>query len=87
MKAHAKANQKKRLIDDDNFIPCSAQIELQFKVSKEAEADQEFKDLLETTNNIIGDCKRHLKAQIIKCIDIELKLLHQQLLDDFVRNL
>eukprot|EP00957_Ditylum_brightwellii_P004003 304571-Ditylum_brightwellii.AAC.1 len=24
MKAHAKANQKKRLIDDDDFIPCSA---------------------------------------------------------------
>eukprot|EP00957_Ditylum_brightwellii_P092672 7056500-Ditylum_brightwellii.AAC.1 len=64
MKAHAKANQKKRLTDDDNFIPRSAQIEFQFKVSKEAEADQEFRDLLETTNDIIGDCKQRLKAQI-----------------------
>eukprot|EP00957_Ditylum_brightwellii_P134869 10282572-Ditylum_brightwellii.AAC.1 len=27
MKAHAKANQKKRLIDDDDFTPRSAQIE------------------------------------------------------------
>eukprot|EP00957_Ditylum_brightwellii_P073840 5610667-Ditylum_brightwellii.AAC.1 len=40
MKAHAKANQKKRLINDDDFIPHSAQIEFQFKVSKEAEVDQ-----------------------------------------------
>eukprot|EP00957_Ditylum_brightwellii_P043788 3320924-Ditylum_brightwellii.AAC.1 len=39
MKAHAKANQKKRLTDDNNFIPCSARIKFQFKVSKEAEAD------------------------------------------------
>eukprot|EP00957_Ditylum_brightwellii_P059957 4552145-Ditylum_brightwellii.AAC.1 len=38
-------------------------------------------------NDIIGDCKQRLKAQIIKCIDIELKLLHQQLLDDFLKNL
>eukprot|EP00957_Ditylum_brightwellii_P080267 6105239-Ditylum_brightwellii.AAC.1 len=64
MKAHAKANQKKRLTADDNFIPCSAQIEFKFKVSKEAEADQEYRDLLETTNDIIGDCKQRLKAQI-----------------------
>ena len=57
MKAHAKANQKKRLLDDDDFIPRSARIEFKFKVSKEAEVDQEFQDLLETTNDIIGDCK------------------------------
>eukprot|EP00957_Ditylum_brightwellii_P166988 12712626-Ditylum_brightwellii.AAC.1 len=87
MKAHAKANQKKRLTDDDYFIPCSARIEFQFKDVKGAEADQEFRYLLRTTNNIIRDCKRRLKAQIVKCIDIKLKLLHQQLLDDFVRNL
>eukprot|EP00957_Ditylum_brightwellii_P202618 15330947-Ditylum_brightwellii.AAC.1 len=87
MKAHAKANQKKRLTDDDDFIPCSARIEFQFKVSKEIEADQEFRDLLETMNNFIGDCKQRLKAQIVKCIDIKLKLLHQQLLDNFIRNL
>ena len=80
-------NQKKRLLDDDDFIPRSARIEFKFKVSKEAEADQEFTDLLETTNDIIGDCKRRLKAQIVKCIDIELKLLHQQLLENFVKNL
>eukprot|EP00957_Ditylum_brightwellii_P183487 13976819-Ditylum_brightwellii.AAC.1 len=83
MKAHVKANQKKRLTDDDDFIPCSAQNEFQFKVSTEAEADQEFQDLLETKHDIIGDCKQRLTAQIVKCIDIELKLLHQQLLDDF----
>eukprot|EP00957_Ditylum_brightwellii_P010441 790100-Ditylum_brightwellii.AAC.1 len=57
MKARAKSNQKKRFIDDDDFIPCSAQIEFKFKVSKEAEAYQDFTDLLETTNSIIGDCK------------------------------
>eukprot|EP00957_Ditylum_brightwellii_P011606 877209-Ditylum_brightwellii.AAC.1 len=39
------------------------------------------------TNDIIRDCKRRLKAQIIKCINTELKLLHQQLLNDFVKNL
>eukprot|EP00957_Ditylum_brightwellii_P014852 1119632-Ditylum_brightwellii.AAC.1 len=86
MKAHAKANQKKSLTDDDKFIPCSVKIKFQFKVSKEAEADQEFTDLLEMKNKFIGDCKQRLKAQIIKCIYIELKLLHQQLLDDFAKN-
>eukprot|EP00957_Ditylum_brightwellii_P134906 10285778-Ditylum_brightwellii.AAC.1 len=87
MKALNKANQKKRLIDDEEFIPCSVQIEFQFKVSREAEADQEFTDLQEVTNDIIGECKQCLKAHIIKCIDIKLKLLNQQLLDDFVKNL
>eukprot|EP00957_Ditylum_brightwellii_P202864 15332123-Ditylum_brightwellii.AAC.1 len=87
MNALNKANQKKRLIDGEEFIPCSAQIEFEFKVSKEAEADQEFTDLLEAMNDIIGECKKNLKAQILKCIDIKLKLLHQQLLDDFVKNL
>eukprot|EP00957_Ditylum_brightwellii_P022637 1707505-Ditylum_brightwellii.AAC.1 len=49
----------------------------QRRVSKEAEADQEFTNLLEMSNNIIRECKKSLKAQIIKCIDIKLKLLHQ----------
>eukprot|EP00957_Ditylum_brightwellii_P037753 2855091-Ditylum_brightwellii.AAC.1 len=76
MKALNKANQKKRSIDDEEFIPCSTQIEFQIKVSREAEADQEFTDPQEATNNIIGECKHRLKAQIIKCINIKLKLLH-----------
>eukprot|EP00957_Ditylum_brightwellii_P118308 9023417-Ditylum_brightwellii.AAC.1 len=57
MKAHANANQKKRLTDDEEFIPRSAKIEFTFKVSKEAEADQEFTDLLEMMSVIIRDCK------------------------------
>eukprot|EP00957_Ditylum_brightwellii_P190601 14509511-Ditylum_brightwellii.AAC.1 len=40
-------------------------VSFNLKVSKEAEADQEFTDLLETTNDIIGDCKQCLKAQIV----------------------
>eukprot|EP00957_Ditylum_brightwellii_P070111 5325062-Ditylum_brightwellii.AAC.1 len=31
MKAHAKAHQKKKLTDDEEFIPCSVQIEFAFK--------------------------------------------------------
>eukprot|EP00957_Ditylum_brightwellii_P167399 12744203-Ditylum_brightwellii.AAC.1 len=85
MKTLNKANQKKRLLDDEEFIPHSAQIEFEFKVSKEAEVDQEFTNLLEVTN-IIRECKKNLKTQIIKCIDIELKLLHQHLLDEFVKS-
>eukprot|EP00957_Ditylum_brightwellii_P174548 13290409-Ditylum_brightwellii.AAC.1 len=56
-------------------------------VSKEAEEDQEFKDLQETTNKIIADCRKSLKAQILKCIDVEYKLLHQQIINDFAKSL
>eukprot|EP00957_Ditylum_brightwellii_P124385 9480340-Ditylum_brightwellii.AAC.1 len=38
-------------------------------------------------NNIMRDCKQCLEVQIVKCIDIKLKLLHQQLLNDLIRNL
>eukprot|EP00957_Ditylum_brightwellii_P008511 645737-Ditylum_brightwellii.AAC.1 len=66
-----------------NLITLKAEFE--FKVSKEAEADQKFTNLLEVMNDIIGEYKKNLKAQIIKCIDIELKLLHPQILDNFVK--
>eukprot|EP00957_Ditylum_brightwellii_P043903 3329729-Ditylum_brightwellii.AAC.1 len=87
MKALNKTNQKKRLTDDEEFTPHSAQLEFEFKFSKEAEADQEFTNLLEATNNIIVECNKSLKAQIIKCIDIKLKLHHQQLFDDSIKDL
>eukprot|EP00957_Ditylum_brightwellii_P010260 776079-Ditylum_brightwellii.AAC.1 len=53
MKVLNKANQKKRLIDGEEFIPCSVQTKFKFKVSKEAEADQEFVDPQEATKDII----------------------------------
>eukprot|EP00957_Ditylum_brightwellii_P158010 12027727-Ditylum_brightwellii.AAC.2 len=62
MKAINKASQKKRLIDDEEFIPCSAQTEFEFKASKEAEADQEFTNLLKMMNNIIRECKKNLNV-------------------------
>eukprot|EP00957_Ditylum_brightwellii_P069709 5293908-Ditylum_brightwellii.AAC.1 len=34
MKAINKVNQKKRLLDDEEFVPCSVQIEFEFRVSK-----------------------------------------------------
>jgi ribosome-binding ATPase YchF (GTP1/OBG family) len=62
MKAHHKAVQKKRMMDDDEFIPHSAHIEFTLMVSKEAKEDQEFQDLAEATNKIISDCRKSLKA-------------------------
>ena len=44
-------------------------------VPKEAEADQEYKDLLNETNTIIRDYRKSLKAQVLKCINIKYKLL------------
>eukprot|EP00957_Ditylum_brightwellii_P126637 9652634-Ditylum_brightwellii.AAC.1 len=64
MKAHHKAVQKKRMLEDDEFIPCFACIECTLMVSKEAEDNQEFKDLTEEMNKIIADCRKSLKAQI-----------------------
>eukprot|EP00957_Ditylum_brightwellii_P182989 13937764-Ditylum_brightwellii.AAC.1 len=40
MKAHHKAVQKKRVVEDNMFIPCSAGIKFILMVSKEAEEDQ-----------------------------------------------
>eukprot|EP00957_Ditylum_brightwellii_P023185 1749720-Ditylum_brightwellii.AAC.1 len=58
MKAHHKATQKKWMMEDDDFTPCSSHIEFTLMVSKEAEDDQEFKDLQETTNKIIANCRK-----------------------------
>ena len=87
MKAFHKATQKKRMMDDEEFIPRSARIEFTLMVAKEAEDDQEFIDIREATNEIITDCRKSLKAQILKCIDVEYKLLHQQIVEDFAKNL
>ena len=64
------------MMEDDEFIPQSSCIKFTLMVSKEAEEDQEFKDLQETTNEIITNCRKSLKAQILKCINVEYKLLH-----------
>eukprot|EP00957_Ditylum_brightwellii_P002414 185204-Ditylum_brightwellii.AAC.1 len=75
------------MLEDEEFIPCSARIRFTLTVVKEAEDDQEFKDIQETTNKIIADCRKSLKAQILKCIDVEYKLLHQQIIDNFAKSL
>eukprot|EP00957_Ditylum_brightwellii_P060517 4594970-Ditylum_brightwellii.AAC.1 len=56
-------------------------------VSKETEDDQEFKDITEEMNKIITNCRKSLKAQILKCIEIKHKLLQQQIIDDFAKSL
>eukprot|EP00957_Ditylum_brightwellii_P078411 5963063-Ditylum_brightwellii.AAC.1 len=73
------------MMEDDEFIPCSSHIEFTLMVSKEAEKDQEFKDLQETMNKIITNCRKSLKEQILKCINVEYKLLHQQIINDFAK--
>eukprot|EP00957_Ditylum_brightwellii_P157167 11961965-Ditylum_brightwellii.AAC.1 len=75
------------MMEDDEFIHCSACIEFPLMVSKEEEDNQEFKYLTEEMNKSIVNCRKSLKAQILKCIDIEYKLLHQQLIDDFIKSL
>eukprot|EP00957_Ditylum_brightwellii_P172650 13142553-Ditylum_brightwellii.AAC.1 len=87
MRAHHKAAQKKRMLEDEEFIPWSALIEFTLTVSKEAEDNQELKDIQEMTNKIITYCRKSLEAQILKCIDVEYKLLHQQIIDDFPKSL
>eukprot|EP00957_Ditylum_brightwellii_P035268 2674891-Ditylum_brightwellii.AAC.1 len=52
-------------------------------VPKEAEEDQEYKDLLEETNTAIRDCRKILKVQVLKCIDI--KIL-QTLMKQYLRS-
>eukprot|EP00957_Ditylum_brightwellii_P041137 3114216-Ditylum_brightwellii.AAC.1 len=75
------------MLEDEELIPCSACIEFTLAVAKEAEDDQEFKDIQEMTNEIITDCRNSLKTQILKCIDVEYKLLHQQIINDFAKSL
>eukprot|EP00957_Ditylum_brightwellii_P123681 9429056-Ditylum_brightwellii.AAC.1 len=75
------------MMEDDDFIPCSTRIEFTLMVSKEAEEDQDFQDLQEMTNKIIANCRKSFKAQILKCIDVEYKLLHQQIINDFAKSL
>eukprot|EP00957_Ditylum_brightwellii_P029368 2219784-Ditylum_brightwellii.AAC.1 len=87
MKAHHKATQKKGMMEDGEFISQSACIEFTLMVSQEAEEDEEFKDLQEMTNKIIVDCRKSLKAQILKCINVEYELLHQQIADDSAKSL
>eukprot|EP00957_Ditylum_brightwellii_P007742 585667-Ditylum_brightwellii.AAC.1 len=75
------------MMEDDEFIPCFAYIEFTLMVSKEAKDNQEFKDLHETTNKIIANCRKSLKAQILKCINVKYKLLHWQIINDFAKSL
>eukprot|EP00957_Ditylum_brightwellii_P046041 3493458-Ditylum_brightwellii.AAC.1 len=73
------------MMEDDEFIPCSAHIKLALMVSKEAEGDQDLKDFTEETNKIIADCRKSLKAQILKCIDNKYKPIYQQIIDNFTK--
>eukprot|EP00957_Ditylum_brightwellii_P004545 346026-Ditylum_brightwellii.AAC.1 len=58
IKAHHKAVQKKQILKDDEFNPCSACIEFTLTVSKDTEKNQEFRDLSEAINKIIADCRK-----------------------------
>eukprot|EP00957_Ditylum_brightwellii_P202093 15328544-Ditylum_brightwellii.AAC.1 len=75
------------MAEDSDFIPCSAWIEFTPIVSKEAEEYQENKDLLKETNTLIGDYRKCLKSQVLKCIGINQKLPHKQLVKDFASSL
>eukprot|EP00957_Ditylum_brightwellii_P169909 12932984-Ditylum_brightwellii.AAC.1 len=75
------------MMEDDEFIPCSACIKFTLMVSKEAEDDQEFRDFTEETNKIMVNCRKSLKGQILKWIDIKYKLLQQQIIGYFIKSL
>eukprot|EP00957_Ditylum_brightwellii_P196267 14953784-Ditylum_brightwellii.AAC.2 len=75
------------MMEDEGFIPCSAHTEFTLIVPKEVEGNQEFKDLQEMTNEIISDCRKSLKAQILKCINVKYNLFHQQIINDFAKRL
>eukprot|EP00957_Ditylum_brightwellii_P170093 12947187-Ditylum_brightwellii.AAC.1 len=47
------------MLENDEFIPCSACIVFTLMVSQEAEDNQEFKDLNEERNKIITDCRKN----------------------------
>ena len=70
-KTDHKVDQSQRLINDKEFIPSSARVNVDLKVTKLVAESQEYKALEEETNDIIKQFQLDLKKQIIKANTLE----------------
>jgi len=82
VKAENKRFHISKMEDEEDFIPRSARLKFDLNVSKRTDELPEFKTLKGSTEVSIMDFQKKLKADIIAATRLELKLLHQQALED-----
>ena len=82
-----KLRQHKKMEDDAEFIPRSARTNFEFRVNKEVEDCPEFVAINAETTDIINDFQMSLKQQIMKVLDIEVKLLQSHMYTNLVKQI
>jgi hypothetical protein len=82
IKLRQRAAQKERRITkmspDDDYIPNSARLKFELKVSKEAYMNPEYTSLVDETNLLVATYQQDLKNYIVKATNVELTVFKAQ---------
>ena len=83
-----KMNQFNKMDDDSDFIPRSAwMVNFDFRVTKKVEDSPEFIVIKTDTDTLVLEFKLALKSKIMKTIQIECKILRDDLYKNLMTNL
>ena len=83
MKLEHKNKQLEKLEQDKQFIPCSARIDFQLRVSHAAEESKEYIVLKEETEAHLEEVRNTLKTKIIEATKIEIKVTLEEVREEF----
>ena len=87
LKLQSKEAMLKKLNEIDSKITSSARIKFDIKGSKNARATEDFKQLETDTERIVEEIQKKLKQQIILVMQIEIKTLKKELVDNLCQSL
>ena len=83
-----KMNQFRKMDDDKEFIPRSARlVNFDFRVTKKVENNPEFLVIKADTNSIVQEFKLALKLKIMHTLQLECRMLREELYENLCINL
>ena len=80
-KENSKSSQKKKLEEDDEYVPISARQQFKLRSSRQLESDEDYVNLTEETDTLVEEFKKNLKQKILSVTTLEVKKLKESTLE------
>ena len=84
----SKVRQLKKMEDDDEYLPRSTRnVDFDFRVTKQVEDTEEYKSINVETQIIMNDFRLNLKSKVKEVLIVEIKLIRDSLIENFLKHL
>ena len=84
----SKVRQLKKMEDDDDYLPRSTRnVDFEFRVTKQVEDTEEYKSINAETQIIMNDFRLTLKSKVKEVLIVEIKLIRDSLIENFLKHL